>query len=371
MKRVTPKVRSVKTVTAMRHLVFTSVEHERDRLAAERLRSVDFIAIPLEGGGKPPPFPRAAEFSGVGVYESGVLKVKTPGEFEAALKAARAVSGQYWAESKVTKKDGSPVLQKRETNGLRDCYFSFPPWVTEHLAQMVEKGEARRARVVAAKVMMQVGLALGERTGYIPIGAALHPDNRLALGFHIQFQVVSDGRLLGRSADGKSGRKGLVLLGDSNLGLARFAEFISVGSTMGKKFQSKDWDDLAFDKVMTRVLKQELAGDWEAIERAGKEYAQKWKKKRDEALNERNKAARLEGQLKALKDESDFLKSQNKSLSEDRGKLVEAFDTDLKVAREEADSLRMQNKTLAEENAKLAAQVEKLGKDLAELRKNM
>ncbi len=355
----------------MRHLVFTSADHERDRLAADRLRSVDFIAVPFEGGGKRPPFPEAAKFSGVGVYEDGVLKPKTPGDFEAALKAARAGSGHYWAESKVTKKDGSPVLQKRDTNGLRDCYFSFPPWVTEHLARMVEKGEGKRARIVAAKVMAHVGLALGERTGYIPIGAALHPDNRLALGFHIQFQVVSDGRLLGRSADGKSGRKGLALLGDSNLGLSRFAEFVSVGSTMRKKFQSKDWDDLALDKVMTRVLKQELAGDWEAIERAGKEYAQKWMQKRGEALNERKKAARLEGQLKALKDESDFLKSQNKSLSEDRDKLVEAFDTDLKAVREEAGSLRIQNKTLTEENAKLATQVEKLGKDLAELRKNM
>ncbi len=371
MKRVTKRVRNVKTVTAMRHLVFTSEQHERDRKAADRLRSVEFVAVPLRAGEKPRSFPEAAEFSGVGLFEKGRLMQTTPEEFEIALVAARADAGRYWVKSKKQKRNGEPALQKRNVDGLRDCYFSFPPWVTEYLARMLEKGKFRKARIVASNVMEKVGEALGKRTGYIPVGAALHPDNRLALGFHIQFKVVSGEKLLGRSANGTKGRKGLRLLGDSNLALSRFAEFIPVDAKMKKKFESKDWDDLALDQVMKAALKENLADDWDAIERAGKAYAENWKQRRDDALRETDKAKRLQAELNRLQDETDFLKAQNKSLLEDRGKLVEDFEAELKLVQDEADSLKMQNKVLTEENAKQAAQLEKLGKDLDEFQKNM
>ncbi|MEO8206347.1 MAG: hypothetical protein ABI615_09210 [Chthoniobacterales bacterium] len=355
----------------MKHLVFTSADHKIDQLAADRLRSVQFIAIPHEGGGKPPPFPEAAGFSGVGLFKNGMLMQTTPEEFEMALVEARADASRYWVKSKKQKKNGEPILQKRDVDGLRDCYFSFPPWVTEYVARMLEKGKFRKARIVASTVMARVGGALRDRTGYIPVGAALHPDNRLALGFHIQFKVVSDGVLLGRSANGKKGRKGMRLLGDSNLALSRFAEFIPVDAKMKKKFESKDWDDLALDKVITAVLKEQLADDWAAIEQAGKEYAEKWKQRRDEGLREVNKTKTLQADLKALRDETDFLKAQKKSLLEERSKLVQEFETDLKTVQDEANSLKMQNKNLTEENAKKAARIEKLGKDLAEIQRNM
>lgn len=315
MKRVTKRVRAVKSKKAVKHLIFTSDQHERDRLAADRLRSVEFVAVgPREEKGRVP-FPAAEQFSAVALFEEKTLRPVAPEVFEEALAKAKEDGRVWWTDTGRRRSDGEPILQRREGSGLSDCYFSFPPWVAEHLAEMVEAGQLNEARQIAGAVLREVGWELAKRTGYKPVGGALHPDSRGALGFHIQFQTASQGKLLGRSANGKVGRKGLRLLGDAMLAVSRFGEFIGLDGKAYRAINKKDYDDVALDKVMMKTLKKKFKEkDLEKIKERGKIYAENWKRKRDEALAEGRKIGRLERENKQLREEISSLKEQNQRL---------------------------------------------------------
>ena len=322
MERVTKRVRSVKSKKGVKHLIFTDPQHKIDMLAADRLRSVEFVAMgPAEMKARVP-FPDAGKFSAVSLFvENGLKEVKGP-EFEAALAAAREDGRVWFTDTGKRRLDDAPILQRREGNGLSDCYFSFPPWVGEHLAEMVEAGQGKEAKKLAGRVIRAVGEELARRTGYMLVGCALHPDSRGAVGFHLQYQTASKGKLLGRSADGKVGRKGLRLLGDAMLAVSRFGEFISLDAKARKAIKKKDFDDVALDKVMMATLEKELGESWEKIKENGKTYSVSWKKRRDEALAEGGKVGRLERENKSLREKLEFLEKQNESLTEEGLKLA-------------------------------------------------
>lgn len=257
------------------------------------------------------PFPEAAEFSGVGLFKDSVLTPVSPDEFEAGLEDAKS-DGRKWKTDtgKVAKKTGLPILQSREGPGLYDCYFSFPPWVTEFLARLVESGEIDRASSVVGASMSAVAEGLETRTGYKAVGVALHPDSRTALGFHVQYQTASGGKLLGRSADGRKGRKGVRLLGDAMLGVSRFGAFVELDAKAREAIKKKDFDDVALDVVLMKTLEEELGDDWATVMELGKVYSEAWKKQRDEALAQKKKVERAEREAKSLKKENLSLKGR-------------------------------------------------------------
>jgi hypothetical protein len=209
-------------------------------------------------------------------------------EFLARIEEARKSSaGVYFVpHASKTKKDGSPVMQRRQGNALQDAYFSMPPWYAEFFATIVDQGPELAGVVQAAafRAASAAAAALEERTGYEPVSLAVHPDGWNALGFHIQFRKVRDGKLLGRSACGKVGRNGLRLAGDVNLALHRFDGVEAVPGSWQKVVEERDYDDVAMDAALVKALDLEieaLAGKEgvEYVREAAKDYVRDWKEK--------------------------------------------------------------------------------------------
>ncbi|NBR59999.1 MAG: hypothetical protein EBT89_12705, partial [Opitutaceae bacterium] len=233
MKRVTRKVRAVRSKGAREHLDFNSEKHKQDKAAADRLREPQWVRLPDAPKVEVQPFPRAAELAMVyicfdGTEEAGrrMMRRVEPATHNAHIAAAERDGRVWYTQSKKLKKNGQPKLQKRTGDGVRDCHFSLSPWVSEHLAEMVEAGRLAEARELAQQAVNVARTVLARRTGYKVVGVAVHPDSRGVLGYHLQFQTASGGKLLGRSAEGKKG--GLRLAGDSMSAVARYSEFVKV-----------------------------------------------------------------------------------------------------------------------------------------------
>lgn len=302
MKRVTKRVRKVRSAGAREHLVYTSTTHARDKAAADRLRQARYVRVAAAPRLAPEPFPRAAELA----WQCGIREAKgrllSQEEYTEHLAHARRDASVWYTPSKKRKKNGEVQMQKRKGEGLADCYFSFPPWVSEYLAQLTEMGELERVRQVSLMAVSRAAQELQRRTQYKVVGFALHPDSKGVLGYHVQYQTAAGGKLLGRSADGRKGRKGLRLVGDAMSAVARLGEYVSVTDRFGLLAPGKEYDDLAINHVLDTQLKKLLAPEWPQIEAAARRYAKDWKKRQDEALSGPEEVSRLKAELSGLTD---------------------------------------------------------------------
>ncbi len=299
--RVTAKVRKVRSDRQGEHYIFTSDVHEVDERAARKRRGKVFAEVgELERVHVA--FPGAAGVSSLGVRSAPPKGGASGSGFEladekvflAAVHDARQPSeGIYYVpHSKKKKKDGTPVMQKRKTDALKDAYFSIPPWYSEFFALVVERdakeGGERTVRVQLAvfRAASAAARSLEARTGYQAVSLAVHPDSRSAIGFHIQFRTVKDGMLLGRSGEGGVGRKGLRLAGDVNLALHRFNGVENVPGSWKKIVEERDYDDVAMDEALVKALDEEIldiAGEdgLAYLRDMAKEHVKNWKGKTD------------------------------------------------------------------------------------------
>ena len=341
MKRVTKRVRKVRSAGAREHLVFTSKKHAEDKAAADRLREPTYVRLPDVPTVPGEPFPRAAEFAsqfGLQPKAEGGLKAvyMSPDAYTDHLAVARRDAGVWYTPSKRRKKNGEVQLQKRTGEGLSDCYFSFPVWVSTYLAQLVELGGFERARKIALLAVSRAAMELQKRTNYKVVGYTIHPDSKGVLGYHVQYQTAADGKLLGRSADGAKGRKGLRLVGDAMSAVARMGEYVSVLDKFNVLASDRDFDDLAINKVLDAKLREQLAPEWSVIEAAARTYSEDWRKRQAAALAGPAEVAALKARIEELEADIEYLLVSHATALTD-----EQMDGAAKIRAERAQSVTL------------------------------
>jgi hypothetical protein len=163
---------------------------------------------------------------------------------------------------------------------------------------MVESGRLDEVKLVVRKAVNAARTKLAKRTGYKLVGAAVHPDSRGVIGYHLQFQTAAGGQLLGRSAKGKKG--GLRLAGDAMSAVARYSEFVEVTDRFG--VLGRDCDDIALNKAVDWQCEKLLGPEeWAKVEARARAMADDWQRRRDEALARRADVADLKRQLEDMR----------------------------------------------------------------------
>jgi hypothetical protein len=299
--RVTKKTRSVRRKTQVLHYVFGSKQHEIDAAAANKLRSVRYMPVEIiEPESKKRPFGGSKEIAklvagnairlspplGGGSGRGGFALVKDVENYvDRICDLGSPVHCERPKKGRPPKKDGTLTMETYTVKEpLKDTYFSLPPWVGQFLSCIVELDaeEAGWAQAVAFEAAQAAAAVLEERSGYRVEGIALHPDAHGAFGFHLQYLTAVDGELLGRSADGKRGRKGLRLAGDVNLALHRFDAVEEVPGAWKKVVEERDYDDVAMDgPLCAAVLRmvEEKFGEpgLETLKKMSLDYVKDWK----------------------------------------------------------------------------------------------
>lgn len=300
MKRITKKTRSVRRKTQVLHYIFGSKQHGIDEAAANKLRSVRYMPVEIiEPGSKKKPFGGSKEMARMvagnairihppkgGEGHDGFSLVENVDDYVARLcDVGSPVHCERPKKGRPPKKDGTLTMETYTVKDpLKDTYFSLPPWVSEFLSGVVKNrpGEAEWVQSVAFEGAKAAAGALEERTGYRVEGIALHPDGHGAFGFHLQYLTAASGELLGRSNDGKRGRKGLRVAGDVNLALHRFNAVEDVPGSWKKIVESRDYDDVAMDLPLNAVIREMIDTKFgpaglEALDVIARNYVQAWK----------------------------------------------------------------------------------------------
>ncbi len=327
MKRITKKTRSVRRKTQVLHYVFGSKQHEIDEAAANKLRSIRYMPVEIiEPGSKKKPFGGSKEIARL--VAGNAIRMSPPkggesgrGGFSLVEKVEDYVDRLCDVGSPVhcerpkkgrpPKKDGTLTVETYTVKDpLKDTYFSLPPWVSEFLSGVVENrpGEVEWVQAVAFEGAKAAAGVLEERTGYRVEGIALHPDGHGAFGFHLQYLTAADGELLGRSNDGKRGRKGLRVAGDVNLALSRFNAVESVPGGWKKVVEERDYDDVAMDGPLNAAVREMIAAKFgpaglEALDEIARDYVREWKT-----------GSAAKAREDKLKQEVDRLKKENSDL---------------------------------------------------------
>jgi len=238
---------------AARHLNLGD-HHDIDRDAAEAIRQ--FPNVPRL---RQPPFPREREVGFVGHYLKGGFVAQEAEVFE-AMNVAWRQDAWYWRHDK----RGNRKNSKQDT-GMVETNASLSIGLAKVVASIVEVGELKLAQDLA-QTAGEAGMAeLKARTGYEPAFMALHPDAYGTLSFHFGLWPVDRERrcLIGRSAGGKAGRRGLRSLGHAFISLLRHDEAIGLPENLTrrakKNLAERDSDDWAVSIAMDLKLRSELS----------------------------------------------------------------------------------------------------------------
>jgi hypothetical protein len=369
MRRITRKGRPVGSARQLEHYVFGSERHRADKTVADRLRTTEFVPTTRvatnvepfpraeelaenlvrtevrselgpemgpEGGplGGPLGGPEGGPLGGsLGVSggdsggdSGGGTEVKNdrgsssewrwvevkPEVYVGRLKPFTTKSaGTYFTPKKIggkiaTKKNGEMVMQKQYTKAMHDVYISLPPWITEVLADAVQlEGGMPTVKRVVEQAALAAAEELEKRTGYKAVGIALHPDSKHAFGIHIQYLSIDNGQLLGRSAGGGVGKRGLRLAGDVNCALHRFNKVTPVPGKWQNVVESRDYDDIAMIDAVDATIKEILPhGDY-----LKETYVSDWLDRRHKSRGD------IQRELDDVKEQKDSLLSENKRLN--------------------------------------------------------
>jgi len=267
MRRITRKVRPVRSAGQLEHYVFGSERHQHDKAAADRLRQMVFVDTATEVSKIP--FPNSRELAENLVREGDQWAAVRPEEYVGRLKPyTHKRAGTYWSPKSsngkpiIKVKTGEQVMQRNQTKALHDLYLSLPPWITEVLADATQMDDGIPiVRRVAEQAAIAAAEVLEQRTGYKALGIALHPDSRHAFGIHIQYLTVEDGQLLGRSRkEGKRGRRGVRMAGDVNCALYRFSKVREISGNWHKSVGTRDYDDIAMIDAMDAKINELFPG---------------------------------------------------------------------------------------------------------------
>lgn len=228
--------------------------HFDDRLDAEKLRQFPSVARK-----KQLPFPRDVEVGFAGHYKDGKFAIQDPDTFVAENVAARE-NAWYW---RIDKRVGRNPTKK--DTGLLEMNAAISTGLSMVLAHLVEQnGEVNLVQNIM-RLACESGMAvLATRTGYLPSYLALHPDSKGTMSCHLGLSPIDPGKhvLIGRSATGKKGRKGLRTLGDSFTSILRHDRAIGLPSELIKlpkeNVEKRSPDDWAVAEEMDRVVREEI-----------------------------------------------------------------------------------------------------------------
>jgi hypothetical protein len=205
-----------------------------------------------------PPFPREREFGFYGHYLKGGF-VAQEAEVFVAMNVAHRLDAWYWRHDKRGNRE-----PRQQDTGIVETNASLSSGLTKVLASMVEAGDLKSAQQ-SAQAAGEAGMAeLAARTGYEPAFITLHPDAYGTLSFHFGLWPVDREKrcLIGRSAGGKRGRRGLRELGHAFISLLRHDAAIGLPDHLvllpKKNLAERDSDDWAASVAMDRKLRDEL-----------------------------------------------------------------------------------------------------------------
>ncbi len=241
-----------KATRASKHLTLGE-QHDADRKAADAMR-----AFPIVPRLKQPPFPRDREFGFAGHYVNEVF-VKQNEEDFVAMNVANKEDAWYWRHD-----PRGGRKPRRQDTGIVESNVSFSAGLARVLASLVEEGKIAPAQelvLIAGKAGMDV---LRQRTGYAPSYMALHPDALGTLSLHYGLWPVDreERCLIGRSACGKKGKRGLRMLGHCLMSLLRHDEAIGLPDDIvwraRENLKERDPDDWAVATAMDQTLRKEI-----------------------------------------------------------------------------------------------------------------
>jgi hypothetical protein len=326
MKRVAKKQRRISSPRAAQHLVWTSETHRKDRAAADRLRASVSVDLHPEQvlrkeiqGAEVLACQMIFEEDSLGEKETWTsqTKGKFP-RFEEPEKFATSVAEVAAQRSWYTKgkADGN---RKRKTPGIIDTYISIPPWWGRALNAAMKKGlySVDQVRNALAQIATSAMGELTKRTGYEPIYISVHPESENNVHFHMGIaNVDKDHKLVGRSASGKGGRKGLRHAGDCNLAIWRMyaLEPNKVVEKPARKTLLGNYDDIAMAKVIDKGLGETFPQLKPWAEKAGVAHAKLWMQSAEERLQKKSWAEKALDENAQLKGENTQLKEENEAI---------------------------------------------------------
>lgn len=315
MRRVTSKQKRARlSIQSSAHLVFTSDRHREDREAADRLRAMP--VVPRISRGEFPEGKKIA-FQGHFCGENTVFGDRFERQPEVVFVAENLDNKRLcsWYVRKDSRETREGQVRKEKT-GLYEINVALSSGVALALAEAVRAGKDIGPALEAAG---KAGMAkTQELTGYIPVYLCCHPDAEGTVSFHLGFSPVDPEtrQLVGISATGKRGKKGLRLLGDAFLSIHRHARFVKVPDRMlalsekaMEEGRNADWKiGEAMDEAVFSVLGKEFE---DRAKELGAVEAREWIRR---AVGERDLVPLLQKQVVELMGERDELKAKNAAL---------------------------------------------------------
>jgi len=319
VRRVTSKQKRVGSKDAAAHLRFKNEIHQKDRDAADRLRSTMVVEVPAPSRKE---IGFAKDLAIQAIYEDKKGRWVEE-EFEGHI--VNENETRSWYRDKNGKK-------RQSTGAILDTYVSIPPWWTRALCDLEKAGKVTSEQVkkLVAAIAMEAMQELANRSGYEPIHLAIHPESEANLHIHLGLATVSkENKLLGRSATGTTGKKGLRSAGDSNAALCRMFQHIPKGLkkywydvlAMGsRKSHEKDRqatapklngifnDDIALNMFIERRLEECAPGLAPRAKHYAQSHVQNWADKMEVASQ--NSPKLVAAELDALRAENQQLKEQ-------------------------------------------------------------
>lgn len=215
--------------------------------------------------------------------------------------------------------------RKRKSQGIIDTYCSLPPWWGQILNRELKAG--RITHEYLRNVLLSLGQSglktLGRRSGYEPMYFTVHPESETNIHLHFGLAAVDNkNRLLGRSASGKRGRRGLKHAGDCNVALLRMNTLLPNKSlmTMAMKTEREDYDDIALSKLLDQKLEAAFPQYRVEAKQSGTAHAQGWHAQAEERTNKKlstrtlREKAQLETKLASQNHELEALKQRIQEL---------------------------------------------------------
>jgi len=313
--RIINKQRKVSGVKQAKHLVWTSSTHRNDQKAADHLRASVSVETPVVYRA---PIKDAGSIACQVLYFSrdGKNKAKYANETEYVKEVSKEARKRSWYMSSG---------RKRKTKGIIDTYVSLPPWWTKVLNEEMKSGRmtAEQVKGIIVKLAGKAMDVLRSRTGYEPLYFAVHPES--LNNMHVHFGVCNisgTNELLGRSAGGSKGKRGLRHAGDCNLALMRMNQVIPHPWMRKGAFKAltKDCDDVAMAQAIDSTLAVLLPDRVERAKVLGVAHVKEWLKRADEkttsdveVLRKENGELRVENEK--LKGENEILRGEIKVLT--------------------------------------------------------
>ena len=266
--------------------LFLGDEHDKDREQAAKLRLYRTIPRKVQQ-----PFPQAREVGFAGHWIGDLnpeFKIQNKEDF-VAMNLDRVKNCYYFRkDNRPERKNNKP---RKEQSGLLETNAALETGWSMVLADLVRRGEVSYVRnicLVAGKSGMK---KLCELTGYLPEYMACHPDSEGTLSFHLGVSPVDvkNRMLIGLSATGKRGRKGLKNLGHCFISVLEHAEACELPSKIlerpKKNLNERKPHDWQFMIAMNECIQEQILqrSDGMELQQAAKRYKQEaaedWKRR--------------------------------------------------------------------------------------------